>query len=235
MREVRLLLRMRKSKEKKFVHLVAHSNPKSPIAEQYRLIRNNLYFASIDKEITSIVVTSPQPFDGKSTTSANLAIVLSQQGKRVLLVDADLRKPTVHYTFKVSNIDGLTSVLAREIDLNQAIIKTYVPNLDLLTSGPIPPNPSELLGSTSMELVLKELKEMYDYVILDTPPLLAVSDSQILANKCDGAILVVSSGKTKRDQAMKSKQLLEMATTQLLGVVVNGVNEKQNNYYGRYG
>jgi capsular exopolysaccharide synthesis family protein len=232
---VKILYRTQKNKGKKNIHLTAHDLPKSPISEQYRLIRNNLYFSSVDKEIKTIVVTSPEPSDGKSTTSANLSIVLSQQGKQVLLIDADLRKPTVHFAFNVSNLDGLTSVLAKEISLEEAIIKSYIPNLDILPSGPIPPNPSELLGSKSMEMVMEDLRESYDYIVFDTPPILAVSDSQVMANKCDGVIMVVASGKTKRDRALKAKDLLEKANSSLLGVIVNGVESKHSNYYGQYG
>lgn len=218
----------------KNVHLISYSNPKSPITEQYRLIRNNLHFSSVDKDIHSIVVTSPEASDGKSTTSANLAIVLAQQGKRVILVDVDLRKPTVHYAFNVSNIEGLTNVLTKDISLDQAIIKSLVPNLDILTCGAIPPNPSELLDSKTMELVMEELKETYDFVVFDTPPLLVVTDAQVLANKCDGVVMVVASGKTKRDRAIQAKELLDKANAHLLGVVVNGVESKQGTYYGHY-
>ncbi|WP_420490703.1 CpsD/CapB family tyrosine-protein kinase [Neobacillus drentensis] len=223
-----------KRRDKKIVDLIAFNKPKSPITEQYRLIRNNLNFASVDKEIKTITVTSPEPSDGKTTTSANLAIVLAQQGKMVLLVDADLRKPSVHYAFNVSNIDGLTSVLTKDISLVEAISKTNIPNLDILTSGRIPPNPSELLDSKTMEIIMEELKELYDFIIFDTPPILRVTDSQIMANKCDGVVLVVASGKTKKDRGMKAKELLEKANSQLLGVVVNGVRTK-GEYYGHYG
>lgn len=229
------LSRKLKNKDKRSVDLIAQYNPKSPITEQYRLIRNNLHFSSVDKEIKSIVVTSPEPSDGKSTTAANLAIVLAQQGKQVLLVDADLRKPSVHYTFSVSNIDGLTNILTKEIDIGMAITKTTIANLDILTSGPIPPNPSELLGSKTMELVIEDLKEAYEYVVFDTPPLLVVTDSQVMASKSDGVVMVVASGKTKKEQALKAKELLEKANSQLLGVVVNGVESKKDNYYGQYG
>ncbi|MFJ5713875.1 CpsD/CapB family tyrosine-protein kinase [Neobacillus sp. NPDC093127] len=229
------LSRKLKNKEKRSVNLIAQYNPKSPITEQYRLIRNNLHFSSVDKEIKTIVVTSPEPADGKTTTAANLAIVLAQQGKQVLLVDADLRKPSVHYTFNVSNIDGLTSILTRVIDIETAITKTYVPNLDLLTSGPVPPNPSELLGSKTMEQIIKELKEAYEYIVFDTPPLLVVTDAQIMASKSDGVVMVVASGKTKKDRGIKAKELLEKANSQLLGVVVNGVDSKKDSYYGQYG
>lgn len=226
--------RRSKSTGKRAVNLAAYTNSKSPITEQYRLIRNNLHFTSVDKEIKSIVVTSPEPSDGKSTTAANLAIVFAQQGKRVVLVDADLRKPTVHYSFSLSNIEGLTRVLTKEDSLEEAIYKTTIPNLDILTSGPIPPNPSELLNSKAMERVIEELKQLYEYIIFDTPPLLVVTDSQVMASKCDGVVMVVSSGKTKKDRAMRAKGLLEKANSLLLGVVVNGVPSKQNKYYSHY-
>jgi len=225
----------RRSKNKKNVNLLTHINSNSPLAEQYRLIRNNLHFSSVDKDIRTIVVTSPEPSDGKSTTSANLAIILSQQGKRVLLVDTDLRKPSIHYAFNISNIDGLTSVLTKDITLDQAIFKTYISNLDILPCGPIPPNPSELLDSKAMELVMEELKPAYDYVIFDTPPILVVTDSQIIASKCDGVVMVVASGKTKKDRAMKAKDFLEKANSMMIGVVVNGVATKNRDYYGHYG
>ncbi|WHY76646.1 CpsD/CapB family tyrosine-protein kinase [Neobacillus sp. WH10] len=225
-----------KKKVNKKVKLISYHNLKSPITEQYRLIRNNLHFASVDKEIKTIAITSPEPSDGKSTTSANLAIVLAQQGKQVLLVDGDLRKPSIHYTFNVSNIDGLTTVLTKDIALVEAISKTHIPNLDILSSGSIPPNPSELLNSKSMEIIMDELKILYDYIIFDTPPILLVTESQIMASKCNGVILVIASGKTKKEKAMKAKELLEQANSQILGVVVNGVKAKgdfySSDYYG---
>lgn len=223
-----------RNKEKGFIQLIAHTNPKSPITEQYRLIRNSIHFSSVDKEIKSLVVTSAEPSEGKSTTAANLAVVLAQKGKKVMLVDTDLRKPTVHYTFSVSNMDGLTSVLTKDITLEQAVSKTQISCLEILTSGPIPPNPSELLDSKAMEKVIEDLKAQYEYVIFDTPPILAVTDSQIIASKCDGVVLVVASGKTHKDRALKAKELLEKAGSQMLGVVVNGVEERISGYYGHY-
>jgi capsular exopolysaccharide synthesis family protein len=231
---VKQLSRKLKRRDKKKVHLIALHNPKSPITEQYRLIRNNLHFSSVDKEVKSIVVTSPEPSDGKSTTAANLAVVLTQKGNRVLLVDTDLRKPTVHFTFNVSNMDGLTSVLTRDIELEEALHHTYISNLDILTSGPMPPNPSELLDSKAMEKVMEELKESYDYIVYDTPPILVVTDSQFLANKSDGVVLVISSGKTKKEVAIKAKGILEMANSQLLGIIVNGVKQKNGSNYSQY-
>lgn len=229
-----MAIRLKKKRNKR-VDLISYHNPISHITEQYRLIRNNLHFSSVDREMKLIAVTSPEPSDGKSTTSANLAIVLAQQGKQVLLVDADLRKPSIHYSFNASNIDGLTNVLTKDISLEQAISKTPIPYLDLLTSGPIPPNPAELLGSKTMEVIMEELKELYDYIIFDTPPILLVTDSQIMASKCNGVILVVASSKTKKDRAMKAKELLEKANSHLLGVVVNGVVAMGSGNYGHYG
>ncbi|MFF2286136.1 CpsD/CapB family tyrosine-protein kinase [Peribacillus butanolivorans] len=220
-----------RSKDEKQVNLIAQTNPKSPITEQYRIIRTNIQFSSVDKEIKTIVVTSAEPNDGKSTTAANLAIVLAQEEKKVLLVDTDLRKPSIHYAFNLSNIHGLTSVLTKKMDLRKTILNSNVPNLDILTSGPIPPNPSELLNSKAMETAINELKDIYDFIIFDTPPVLLVTDSQIVANKCDGVIMVVASGKTNKQSAVKAKELLEKANTALLGVVLNGMESNTNNYY----
>ncbi|WMX54288.1 CpsD/CapB family tyrosine-protein kinase [Peribacillus sp. R9-11] len=220
-----------RSKDEKQVNLIAQTNPKSPITEQYRIIRTNIQFSSVDKEIKTIVVTSAEPNDGKSTTAANLAIVLAQEEKKVLLVDADLRKPSIHYAFKISNIHGLTSVLTKKMDLRKTISNSNVLNLDILTSGPIPPNPSELLNSKAIETAINKLKDTYDYIILDTPPVLVVTDSQIVANKCDGVIMVVASGKTNKQSAVKAKELLEKANTALLGVVLNGMESDTSNYY----
>ncbi|MGW6301706.1 CpsD/CapB family tyrosine-protein kinase [Peribacillus butanolivorans] len=213
------------------MNLIALTNPKSPITEQYRIIRTNIQFSSVDKEIKTIVVTSAEPNDGKSTTAANLAIVLAQEEKKVLLVDADLRKPSIHYAFNLSNIHGLTSVLTKKMDLRKTILNSNVLNLDILTSGPIPPNPSELLNSKAMETAINGLKGIYDYIIFDTPPVLLVTDSQIVANKCDGVIMVVASGKTNKQSAVKAKELLEKANTALLGVVLNGMESDTSNYY----
>ncbi|WP_148359290.1 CpsD/CapB family tyrosine-protein kinase [Peribacillus simplex] len=218
-------------KDEKQVNLIAQTNPKSPITEQYRIIRTNIQFSSVDKEIKTIVVTSAEPNDGKSTTAANLAIVLAQEEKKVLLVDADLRKPSIHYAFNLSNIHGITSVLTKKMDLRKTISNSNVPNLDILTSGPIPPNPSELLNSKAIETAINEMKGIYDYIIFDTPPVLIVTDSQIVANKCDGVIMVVASGKTNKQSAVKAKELLEKANTALLGVVLNGIESNTSSYY----
>ena len=223
-----------KNKNGKGVPLITNCSPKLPISEQYRLIRTNILFSAVDKEIKTIMVTSPDFSEGKSTTAANLAIVLAQQGKHVLLVDTDLRKPSVHFTFNVSNILGLTNILTKEITLDRGTLKTGVLNLEILTSGPIPRNPSELLHSNAMDVVLRKLKNIYDYIIFDTPPVLDVTDAQIMANQCDGVIMVIASGKTNKDRALEAKGILEKAQSELLGVIVNGVEAKRNKYYRHY-
>ena len=215
--------------------LLAHLSPKDPVAEQYRTIRTNIQFSNADREIKTLVLTSSGSAEGKSTTSSNLAAVYAQQGLKVLLIDADLRKPTAHYTFRLENHAGLTNVLTRQSTLGQAVQETEVRDLYVLTSGPIPPNPSELLASNQMETLLKEMKQQFDIIIFDTPPILAVSDAQILANQVDASILVVSSGKTDRAAALKAKELLINAKSKLLGAVLNNRKIYGGNYYYYYG
>lgn len=215
--------------------LIAKNDPKSPVSEQYRTIRTNIQFSSIDKEISTIMVTSSGPGEGKSTTAANLAVVFAQQGKSVLLVDADMRKPTVHYTFNLTNTTGLTNVLTNQVSLGDAAKLTDVANLAVLSSGPIPPNPSELLGSRAMKAFLEEAKRSFNMIIFDTPPVLAVTDAQILANQCDGTILVVGSERTEVEAATKSKELLTAAQAKLLGAILNNKKADSTNQYYYYG
>ncbi|ADF37985.1 CpsD/CapB family tyrosine-protein kinase [Priestia megaterium] len=215
--------------------LLAHNSPKDPVAEQYRTIRTNIQFSDADEEIKALLVTSSGSAEGKSTTASNLATVYAQQGLKVLLIDADLRKPTAHYTFRLENHAGLTNVLTRQSTLGQGVQESEVPNLYLLTSGPIPPNPAELLSSNQMTELLKEMKQEFDMVIFDTPPILAVADAQILASQVDGSILVVSSGKTDKEAALKAKELLVNAKSKLLGAVLNNRKVYDENYYYYYG
>ncbi|QXE01070.1 CpsD/CapB family tyrosine-protein kinase [Terribacillus sp. DMT04] len=215
--------------------LITKFNPKSPISEQYRTIRTNIEFASVDQELSTLLVTSSGPSEGKSSTTANLGVVFAQQGKKILLIDGDLRKPTVHYTFKLDNRIGLSTVLVGEKTLEETVKETDVPNLDILTCGPIPPNPSELLGSKAMKQMLQIAQETYDVIVFDTPPVLAVTDAQILANICDGSIIVARSEQTEYDAIQKAKELLEPAHAKMLGVVLNDVAQKKSNTYYYYG
>ncbi|ASZ20034.1 tyrosine protein kinase [Bacillus cereus] len=211
--------------------LIAHQKPKSPIAEQYRNIRTNVEFAAIDTNIRSLMVTSANPSEGKTTTTANLAVVFAQQGKKVLLIDAEMRKPAMHQMFQMNNIFGLTNVLTHNDRFEKCVQQTSVDNLHFLPCGPIPPNPAELLGSNSMKELLEKVYGMYDLVILDLPPMLAVADAQIMANQCDASILVIRSEVTKKEDAVKAKGLLQSAKGKLLGVVLNDCEREENLYY----
>lgn len=202
-------------------NLITVTQPKSPIAEQYRTIRTNIEFMAVDKEIKVILITSATQSEGKSTTSSNLAVAYAQQGKKVLIIDTDMRRPTVHYTFKVANGLGLSSLLTRQAELEKAILPTKVDNLSILTAGPIPPNPAELLSSRSMENLIVQLREEYDVIILDAPPLLQVADSRITSKLTDGVVLVVGCTTSDRQRVLKAKEQLELAEAKILGVVLN--------------
>ncbi|QFT90867.1 Tyrosine-protein kinase YwqD [Bacillus sp. THAF10] len=216
-------------------HLIADKLPKSPISEQYRTIRTNIQFSAVDQKLRSIMVTSSGPSEGKSTTASNMAVVFAQQGKKVLFIDADMRKPTAHYTFQQNNVKGLTTFLTRQTTFTESINPTRIDNLDIMTSGPIPPNPAELLSSKAMEDMLAAAYVQYDMLIFDTPPVLAVTDAQILANQCEGTLLVVASGSTDKESAIKAKELLDSAKAKLLGVVLNGRKKQDGALYYYYG
>lgn len=219
------------------VSLVTLVDKSSPITEQYRTIRTNIQFASsADQRIQTIVVTSSGPGEGKSTTSANLAIVFANSGQRVLLVDSDMRKPTVHKTFALKNTSGLSTVLSTNRSVMEAAQKTIVDNLTVLTSGPKPPNPSELLGSVRMNQVVEEAKNLYDIVIFDMPPIVAVTDAQIMASKADGTVMVIRENVSRKESLLKARDLLRMVQARVLGVVYNGAqHSKDQGYYYYYG
>ncbi|MDT2712456.1 CpsD/CapB family tyrosine-protein kinase [Enterococcus dongliensis] len=227
----------RKGTKTNAVSLVTLIDPSSPVAEQYRTIRTNIQFASsADKPIKTIVVTSSGPGEGKSTTAANLAVVFANSGQRVLLVDADMRKPTVYKSFHLSNAIGLSTVLSTIQSISEAAQKTEINNLSILTSGPKPPNPSELLGSARMDQFLAEARNLYDIIIFDMPPVVAVTDAQIMASKADGTILVVRENVSRKESLTKAKGLLHMVQAKVLGVVYNcAENAKDQGYYYYYG
>lgn len=215
--------------------LVVHASPKSIVSEQFRTLRTNINFSVPQGDLKTILFTSSSPGEGKSTVSANMAMLFAQDGLRVLLVDGDMRKPTVHYTFHLSNTQGLSNVLTRQETFEAVIRETeFSPNLYVMTSGPIPPNPAELLGSQMMDQFIDSIKSRYDLVIFDAPPVLSVTDSQILANKCDGTVFVVNTGETEKDNAEKAKELLEASKSRILGAVLNNFKLGKDHYYYHY-
>lgn len=215
------------------VSLISVADKSSQISEQYRTIRTNIQFAlSADQQIQTIVVTSSGPSEGKSTTAANLAVVLADSGQKVLLIDADMRKPTVHETFSLLNSNGLSMVLTTKHSVLESIQPSGIENLTILTSGPKPPNPSELLGSARMDRVIEEARGHYDTIIFDMPPIVAVTDAQLMASRADGTILVVRENVTRKESLAKAKELLAMVQARVLGVVYNGIQKtKDQDYY----
>jgi capsular exopolysaccharide synthesis family protein len=208
----------------KLSELITVSEPRSPISEAYRTLRTNLDFASLDQALKTLVVTSAGVAEGKSTTLANLAVVSAQAGRRVVLVDADLRRPTLHQIFGLGNATGLTMMMMDEAALaSPPLQETHVEGLSVLTSGPLPPNPAELMGSRRMEEVITALAGQADQIFFDSPPVVAVTDAAVLATKVDGVLLVISAGKTRREQARTAVQRLEQINARLVGTVLTGV------------
>lgn len=233
--------------------LIIEKKPRSPISEAYRTVRTNIEFSSIDTEVRKMLITSAGPGEGKSTTAANLAVAFAQSGKRTLLIDGDLRKPTVFKLFNLSNRIGLSNVIVDGVNiLNPSIaqidglgldevIHHYSEKLDILTSGTIPPNPSEIVGSNKMRIFIESMAKRYDRVIIDTPPVNAVTDAQLLSTMVDGVIFVVGSEITHIDGAKRAKELLNHVNAKILGVVMTRMKIDKNkygyngyNYYSNY-
>lgn len=218
------------------VNLITVSLPKSVNTEQFNTIRTNIEFSSIDKERKSLMFTSSMASEGKSTVAANTAVAFARQGKKVLLVDADLRRPTINATFSIQNPVGLTNFLTeKNLNINDAIYRTSIKNLYVMPSGPIPPNPSELIGSKKMSRVVEALDSAFDLVIYDAPPVLSVTDAQILSTKVDGTILVVRENKTEKVLVKQAVRLIQHVNGEILGVVLNDVRGEGSGYYVYYG
>jgi len=213
---------------------VVEKKPKSIVSEAYRTLRTNIQYSSFDKAIKTIVVTSAEAAEGKSTVSGNLALSFAQNEKKVIIIDCDLRKPSVHKNFKISNLSGLSEVLIGKANLDE-VIQSRNENLDILPSGKIPPNPSEMLSSTAMSNLIENLREKYDIVILDSAPLQAVTDAQILSTKADGTILVIRAQRTNRDSVIEAKNLLSKVDANILGTVLHAVENTRGKYYYYYG
>lgn len=205
--------------------LITQRNPKSPISEAFRTLRTNIQFSSIDKEIKTIVFTSSTPKEGKTTVAANLATSIAMGEKRVLIVDCDLRRPRLHKAYQIPNIEGLTNILMGEKRLEEVEYRGREESstLSILTSGPLPPNPSELLSSIKMKNFLEDMKLEFDMVILDSPPVGLVTDSAILSTLVDGTILVIEAGVTAIEAAQRAKELLDKVNANIIGAVINKI------------
>ena len=215
--------------------LMPIKQPRSPVAEAYRMLRTNLQFSDIDHPRRVLLMTSCGPLEGKSVTAANLSIVMAQSGKRVILVDADLRRPMQHKVFELEDAFGLTTILLNpSMPLDDVLQATSVPNLRVLTCGPIPPDPSELLSSKRMADVITTLRQEADIVIFDTPPALVVTDASALSTRADGVLLVVQAGRTRRTAAKQAKEALVAVGANIVGVVLNRLEVQHGSYYTYY-
>jgi capsular exopolysaccharide synthesis family protein len=214
--------------------LIVHLFPESSFAEYYRSIRTALLFSAVNPKMRALAVTSAMPHEGKTVTACNLAVAMAQTGRRVLLIDADLRKPRLHKVFRVKNLNGLTKYLTEGLALEDLIHATPIPMLFLVNSGPVPPNPLELLGSEKMAELLHQLKESFDIIFVDTPPVLAVSDVLVLGSLLDGAILVVQGGRTQHEALKLTQEKLTAHKIKSLGAILNNVKMRDFDKYHRY-
>ncbi|KLU66134.1 tyrosine-protein kinase YwqD [Desulfosporosinus acididurans] len=214
--------------------LITVEQAKSPVSEAFRTFRTNVQFTSVDSETKKIMITSAGPREGKSSTVANLAVSMAQTGKSVLIIDADLRNPTQHKLFGLDNSRGLSMALVQEYELDTFIQESSVPGIMVLTGGPIPPNPAELVGSKRMKRLIEEVSGQFDIILIDTPPIVAVTDAAILAQEVDGVILVVASAEVNRDYAQRAKEQLDKVGAKILGAVLNKADLKTSEYYYYY-
>ena len=206
--------------------LVAARSPRSQAAEAYRTLRTNIQFTSLDRDVRTLLVTSTGPDEGKSTVLANLGITIAESGRRVIVADCDLRRSGLHSLFGLDDHPGITTMILEE-EMQPPLQPTMVPNLHLVASGPLPPNPAELLASERMARVVAQLKEQADVVLFDSPPVGVVSDAAVLAARVDGVLFVVDAGRTRRDAAREAKEQLERVGARLLGVILNNVKPER--------
>jgi succinoglycan biosynthesis transport protein ExoP len=220
---------------KEAVELVTQVRPQSQMAESYRALRTSLLLSNLGSPPKVIMVTSALPQEGKSTTSTNTAIVLAQKGVRVLLIDADLRRPSIHKILGMGPRSGLSNVLTGSATLEKAITQTSIlPNLFILPAGTPPPNPAELLASSNMRDMLTELRDQFDHIIVDTPPSLSVTDAVVLSQRADAVVLVIRSGQTTKQSLRRARDLLAQVSAKVVGVLLNAVDLSSPDYYYYY-
>ena len=213
---------------------IVEKKPKSVAAEAYRSLRTNIQYSSFDKKYQTLVVTSANPGEGKTTVAGNLALALAQGESKVLLVDCDMRRPSVHKKFRISNTYGISDLLVGNKKM-ESVAHKYNDNLTIVPSGKIPPNPAEMLGSKAMTAFLEEMKKHFDYIVLDTPPLQAVADAQILSTKVDGSLIVVRAGVTKKDAVHNAVSIINKVNGNIIGTVLNAADNSKDKYYYYYG
>lgn len=217
----------------KGVRMITVANPSSVNTEQFNTIRTNIQFSKTDSDYRSIMVTSSTMSEGKSTIAANLAVSFAREGKNVLLVDCDLRRPTIKATFDIAKPQGVTNYLtSSKLKIEDIVYRTSVKGLNVIPSGPTPPNPSELIGSQKMEHLMKVLSLNSDLVIYDAPPVLSVTDAQIISTKVDGTILVVRANKVEKQAVIQAKAAIKRVKSNIIGTILNDVEIRGNGYYG---
>jgi capsular exopolysaccharide synthesis family protein len=215
--------------------LVSQHDSVSSYAESYRALRTSLLLSSAEHAPRTMLITSGHPAEGKTTIVANTAIALAQTGARVVVLDADMRRPRCHRIFNVKNDIGLSTYLSRDIPLAEIVqAGPEVENLDIIAAGPVPPNPSELLSSVKLRILLSLLQEHYDHIVIDSPPVIHVADALIISPLVDGVVIVVKSGQTPREAVLRSKQALLDVNAKIFGVVLNCVDVNSDGYYYNY-
>lgn len=215
-------------------HLITNLHPKAALAEAFRVLRTNIQFAALDKPLKTILITSAGPREGKSTTAANLGVAIAQSGRKVILLDGDLRRPSLHKFFRQARGVGLTSVLLGRTSMSEALVETGIDGLRLLPSGPVPPNPSEMLASQAFEKLLAELSDEAEYVLIDSPPSVAVADASLMAARADGTLLVVALGRVAKPMLTRAKEQLANAKANLLGTILTNVGPGTDYTYYYY-
>ena len=217
--------------------IISYNDPKSVISEQYRAIRTNIEYSNVDQNTKTILVTSSDKNEGKTTTVSNLAVSFANLNKKVLLIDCDLRNPSIHKMFRLNNIYGLTDILAKDRAVDKCIQKTELENLYVLTAGSTPPNPAEILSSEKMKNLIEDLKNIYDYIFIDTPPIGLVTDAGALSSFIDGVVLVVKSESVEKKYLEETKKKLDAVDARILGAILNSYKSEQKdyNYYSYYG